>query len=431
MYKYCYFILSFLLIGCHSKAPLKDKEGVKNEYPTEVINYFYETVFYEDGNKRLTSHLRKWKEDLYIIVQEDILDGDLNIVDSVIHQLNQLHLPVTIQRTTDIDKANVHIYTGSKEKLGVIFNLAEGTNGIAAITDKNGVIDHVKIGIINTPETSPYRASIFLEEITQALGISGDSYAYPYSIFYEGKKPITQLAPIDKQILTMLYDKRIPHYYTRKTFERDFSEVLHTQLSTQKLKQYIEENKIPKTTLQAIQKSCFINNVFYKYPKNSIVSLTGNYTAEDVTFCQQAIQALNRVSDNLNLQITDTPEQHPYTGVTVRYEKKQDMSLSVSSTMNTTTGMAMLPKRIKSDIIITYKDTSNIQQKKNKVLFENIYKALGPLYINEKKDSLFTRDNNTVSLHNFHKGILSFVYADVFPDGYTLKEFNDLLTTIE
>jgi hypothetical protein len=44
------------------------------------------------------------------------------------------------------------------------------------------------------------------EELTQSLGLINDTYDYPESIFYQGWTETTEYAPIDRELIQMLYN---------------------------------------------------------------------------------------------------------------------------------------------------------------------------------------------------------------------------------
>jgi hypothetical protein len=44
------------------------------------------------------------------------------------------------------------------------------------------------------------------EELTQSLGLFNDSYKYDNSIFYQGWTTTTEYAPIDRELIDMLYN---------------------------------------------------------------------------------------------------------------------------------------------------------------------------------------------------------------------------------
>jgi hypothetical protein len=44
------------------------------------------------------------------------------------------------------------------------------------------------------------------EELTQALGLSNDSYDYPESIFYQGWTETTEYTELDKDVIRMMYN---------------------------------------------------------------------------------------------------------------------------------------------------------------------------------------------------------------------------------
>ena len=46
-----------------------------------------------------------------------------------------------------------------------------------------------------------------VEELTQSLGLFNDSYKYPESIYYQGWTTTTEYAPIDVELIEMLYNE--------------------------------------------------------------------------------------------------------------------------------------------------------------------------------------------------------------------------------
>jgi hypothetical protein len=56
----------------------------------------------------------------------------------------------------------------------------------------------------NGDETS--HKHLLREELTQSLGLFNDSWEYPESIFYQGWTTTTEFAPIDRELIDMLYN---------------------------------------------------------------------------------------------------------------------------------------------------------------------------------------------------------------------------------
>lgn len=75
---FVFFALCFIALilpGCNHSNP----QDLKQKYSVEAINYFYETVFYEDNVGR-HEFGRKWNQDLYFYVNGDFSKNDLDNV---------------------------------------------------------------------------------------------------------------------------------------------------------------------------------------------------------------------------------------------------------------------------------------------------------------------------------------------------------------
>ena len=73
---------------------------------------------------------------------------------------------------------------------------------------------------INSEWSAEVRGRPIIAGITGALGLTGSSWSYPDSIFYEGASSRAELADIDEALIRLLYDPRIKPGMTIEDLER-------------------------------------------------------------------------------------------------------------------------------------------------------------------------------------------------------------------
>ena len=75
--------------------------------------------------------------------------------------------------------------------------------------DNTGAIYKGKVLIAADGISQQERSHLIREELTQSLGIMNDSYRYKDSIFYQEWTDTIDYAPIDRTIISLLYDSRL------------------------------------------------------------------------------------------------------------------------------------------------------------------------------------------------------------------------------
>ena len=357
--KFMFFVLcfiAFILPGCSHSNP----QELKEKYSVEAINYFYETVFYEDYVGKLDI-CKKWNKDLYFYVNGDFSVHDADDVQSVISHLTSLDLPVNFYTASDSSSANVSVYYGSypylEERMGLKNREYEPFAGVGYTHKSNSEIVWAKVGIANDArkykrvskqDSTKLRYHILLEESVQVLGVTGDSWQYPHSSFFEGAGLSPTLSDIDKEVVKLLYEPSIPVRYTRQQFEKDFGDVLYHVNAPQKIADYVFANNIPLHFLDYVRSYSFHDSLFVKWPSEIYISLNDNYSKEDSLYFNKAVDAFNSVSKQLRLIVgKKSPENYPSISIHYRSGTKLEGILSDSETV---VGVMMFPRRLKSDI---------------------------------------------------------------------------------
>lgn len=404
---------------------------LKKSYTPEVFNYFYETVFYDDRLQTRLNVTEKWEKNIKLIVKGYPDSIENRVVSDIVSLINSLNIKVQISFVEDEDKANYNFFFGSKTELDSIFELTTSTAGVVKSVSSHGRIKNIGLGIIRNDDTSyPKRKrAVILEEMIQSLGLGGDSFSYPNSIFYEGRNFQDEFIGLDRQVLQLLYDPLMPANYSREKFEADFADVLYSINTFEKLKKYFQEQGTPVALLEKMKNYCFTDSNFYRHPRTVDLYIYGDYSTEDSIHVQKNILAINEISDYLQLNLRPFENYYPTSGIILNYKNKQDQEYTVFSEIRSKNGKAMFPKRVMNEVDIYYKNGKNGQQKKNRTVTEILFKCLGPIKI-ESLDGLFTEENGKIHFGNEYHQMLKVYYRPEFADGFTLQEFEQLITEL-
>ena len=430
----CFIV--FILPGCNHSNP----QDLKQKYSVEAINYFYETVFYEDyvGRHEMS---KKWNKDLYFYINGEFSEYDTDNVQSAISYLNSLDLPITFYTASDSSSANVSVYFGNysylEEKMGLKNRKYEPFAGVGYTPKSNSEIEWAKVGIANDArkykrnniqDSAKLRYGVVLEEFAQILGITGDSWHYPHSYFFEGGGlGPTNLSDIDKEVVKLLYEPSIPVQYSRLQFEKDFGDVLYHVNAPQKIADYVFANNIPLHFLDYVRRYSFHDSLFVKWPSEIYISLNDDYSKEDSLYFNKAVDAFNSVSKQLRLIVgKKSPENYPSISIHYRIGTKLEGILSDSETA---VGVMMFPRRVKSDIRSTVKKTD--VRKLNESIFRSLYFSLGFDNNNSYDDVLAIDSLDNIVIKPDYKEMLALIYEPVFYSGLTLKEFDEALKILK
>lgn len=437
MIKLSIFVSLMLLIvssGCndhwHEEVNIStdDIATLKQKYSTEVINYFYETVFFLDRPQQKIDAITKWEKDINLIILGNPTVLEKETVEDFVELINQQRLPIKMTVSDKASDANYKIYFGTMEELDTIFDLRASTAGVVASNSVHGRMKNIKLGIIRNEDTGDEKRkrAVILEEMIQSLGVNGDSYTYPNSIFFEGRNFQDEFLDLDKQILQLLYDPLMPANYPTNKFETDFAEILYSQNTSERLQDYFQEQKVSKSILNQIRSTCFIDSVFYKHPRQVDLYIYGQYNSEDSVNVQKVISSLNNISNYMQLQLVPFTNYFPNSGIILSFKNREDQEFTVMSNIRTYNGKAMFPKRIRNEVDLFYQPSKGGQAKKNKTVAEIIYKCLGPMHM-EDLEGLVSEEKSELIFGEDYKKILEIIYRPEFADGYTLDEFEKLI----
>ena len=416
-----------------------DISSLNKKYSAEDINFFYETALHRDGVEDTPDQfISKWYQDVYLQVSGNILPGDKNMVDSVVAQLNKLQLPIHIYRTDKPAYANMYVRFGTPTQLG-IKQESGYFHGRADTDSRKGVIYQANIYIVNhdlswmtEEERAVQRAGTILEEISQALGIVGDSYAYPFSLFYEYYHDQTNLSDLDKRMLQLLYDPRMPAGYQRRQFEEDFSEVLCTvgdkpgffrsecfyQSAEQYFLNYINTHNVSKATVERILQYGLVPQDTLERTARYLlpipVVLHGDVTIQHIAAVREIIEIFNRTGRTLYLYLWKKEDLLGLSKINIQinFSKQSKQSNQPTTVLCKTRLKAGLMSssfcRVGATIDVTYQEGKGLSKKITLALGQALYNSVVTDKIEEE---IFSQKGNTLALKPAYAELLRTYYA--------------------
>jgi hypothetical protein len=174
-------------------------------YSLQSREYFKEIVLgreFEEDSK----FVKRWNVDMKIYVSgthNSELDFELA---KIVSELNEIITSIEIKIVEDSLSSNMLVYFGSwsdflQIKPNQDEDLLRDNWGLFRYSGNSGYM-YVDIERANEIE----QRHLLREELTQSLGLFNDSYKYPESIFYSPWSTVVEYAPIDRELIDMLYN---------------------------------------------------------------------------------------------------------------------------------------------------------------------------------------------------------------------------------
>ena len=179
------------------------------KYSDESVKYFNSVATKSEfSSGKFQPH--RWRKDMKIYVKGDKPDYLMSELNKIVGELNDIINTINIKVVNSESESNFVIFFGGQSGYNEICSSSIG------LTEHNYglfVVDGgVSIGggsmYVDTERSSTTSAKKHLlrEELTQSLGLFNDTYDYPNSIFYQGWTETNQYAPIDIELISMLYN---------------------------------------------------------------------------------------------------------------------------------------------------------------------------------------------------------------------------------
>jgi hypothetical protein len=209
-------------------------QSFRRAFTSEEINYFLEVALKSEfGDTNPT--IKKWDGDINIKVYGTPTAEDLSTLQSVIDELNifttqsgirvqlvsaggfQPKSPSHLNNRPSAGDSNLELYFVPESQFAQYEPNYQPVNMGFFWTWWNGnnAINRSKVLISTVGITQKERSHLIREELTQSLGLMGDSYHYQDSIFYQDWTDTEYYSEIDKAVIEMLYRPEIRPGMTR------------------------------------------------------------------------------------------------------------------------------------------------------------------------------------------------------------------------
>ncbi|MFC5044543.1 DUF2927 domain-containing protein [Aquimarina hainanensis] len=181
-----------------------------SEYEVSLIDYFKSIALgFEFGNASKIT--RKWENELNIYIGGNPTSEILNELETVKGEINELATDgFSMNIVNDSLQSNYYIFFGSGDTYASLFpsqsNLVASNWGLFSVfwNNQNQLTSgHMYVDIERADTTA--QKHLLREELTQSLGLARDSPKYMESIFQSAWTTTTEYAPIDKDVIRLLY----------------------------------------------------------------------------------------------------------------------------------------------------------------------------------------------------------------------------------
>ncbi len=414
----------------------EDLKHLKAKYSPLTLNYFYETVFHEDFSSEKRNNISKWNTDPSIAITGSPSAQEIDYVKKAIAKINDLNLPIRLSLKGHPDSASIRIFFGHLREVCTFLDLdsvsiAEIDTachfGLARSTNYDGVTNEAVIGIFYAENDQDHstRYKVVLEEIVQSLGIVGDSYTYPSSLFFENYNSSKSLTTLDIDILSLLYEQAIPANYTRKAFEANFADELYVVNTKQKIKGLVD--KYQGISLDDVE-GCFTKGYLLKHPKEISIQLSGAVNDQDRITTEHAISALNELSPNLKISLDSSSRIESEHGIILSFKQVNGQKEPIRRKIETALGKScMLQKLIKTKVVLSFGNSGNDETLRQRSIIDAIYFSLVQIpQAQVRTNDLFEDKNGKIKFFPRYANLLKFIYADEFTDGFKLSDFKEI-----
>jgi hypothetical protein len=344
------------ILGCNLNSGILSNSEItdlEEKYGKETIRYYHEVAYFNDVLKRPTGISFRWESNVQIYVDPSANQVVHNLIGPAISEINNIGLPISISRVQERSEGNLLIkemdYDNSSS------DQSQGpTAQFTSINEKDGETIHATIQLnlrMMKGFSDEKIKRILLEELIQSLGLQGDSYTYPNSLFFQLHYNQNELSQLDKNILRFHYDERLTTGYRRHQFELDFESVLG--------KTSVDEVETRDAGYQRqferLKRYSYLNGKFYQVPKEIFININGDYNQGDIEVLSKYISAINNAAIGLSAHlINDGTNKVPLMNFNVEYKPSRSGDYTNIFSESTIGKNVMNPKIIGIDNSIIF-----------------------------------------------------------------------------
>ena len=208
------FLLLIVVLSCSENGQDIISEPGLSEYEIDVIDYFKEiSLGFEFGNASKVT--RKWSSEMKVFIGGDSNSELLSELDKITTEMNEIMTDgFKVTFVNDSLESNYYIYFGTGAMYAEMFpaesNLVNSNFGLFSVfwNGQNQLFSgrmYVDISRANSIE----QKHLLREEFTQSMGLAKDSSLYPESIFQSVWTTTTAYAPIDLELIRLLYHPKM------------------------------------------------------------------------------------------------------------------------------------------------------------------------------------------------------------------------------
>ena len=178
----------------------------KTKYSQETVEYFDEVAMGTEDGRRY-DHITRYTTDVKIYMEGHQPQYIVDELNSIVSELNGIINTVDVQVTNSKSDANMVISIGSLDKIKNEYPVFKNTMYENANAGFSIGMNYSNVFLnTNNIRSVQHAKHVLREELTQAMGLMNDSYKYPESVFYEGVSEVTEYAPIDRELIDILYN---------------------------------------------------------------------------------------------------------------------------------------------------------------------------------------------------------------------------------
>lgn len=178
----------------------------KTKYSQETVEYFDEVAMGTEDGRRY-DHVTRYTTDVKIYMEGHQPQYIVDELNSIVSELNGIINTVDVQVTNSKSDANMVISIGSLDKIKNEYPVFKNTIYQNANAGFSIGMNYSNVFLnTNNIRSVQHAKHVLREELTQAMGLMNDSYKYPESVFYEGVSETTEYAPIDRELIDILYN---------------------------------------------------------------------------------------------------------------------------------------------------------------------------------------------------------------------------------
>ena len=191
-------------------------------YPAAIEEVFKGGVAYKDG-------VQKWGSGqvvtYYVEVGDELTASDLAEIHTVIARLDALIPVLDFRPVEEPSDASLEVFGATYDEFqretvpDIDVARWRATPYASFSTVENFVVVKSSV-LINADQPPEIRRRSIIKGLAASVGLDGNSWSYPDSVFYEGVSSGTELADIDEALIRLLYDPRIKPGMTIEELER-------------------------------------------------------------------------------------------------------------------------------------------------------------------------------------------------------------------